>query len=347
MNHLNHLFFMVFTLLLVLGGCSNAEPKSTMAMFNKSDSLSYTVLAEDVFGLSMDMVYNSGCLLVNDLKSDSFLVVFDLNSGKVTQRFLSLGQGPAEAVDNPSSLCMVNDSTLIWLDTRSFIQQAVLSDDKRSIVSISKRCQFDHSLNLLEVAPLADEGYVAVGFFSDGRYARINNQGKIVTFFSDYPDKKSVEDKKVKALVFQGNFVTNQALNRFAFYTYQSDAIDFFALEKGKLQLKQSYRFDVASYTQSDAPMPIIQNGRNFYLNACASDRYVYLLCGDPYVEPSRPQIAGSTLLVFDWNGQPVMRYDLPVKLTALAVDPVDRLLYGAALQPEGAVLAFSLKPIE
>lgn len=68
------------------------------------------------------------------------------------------------------------------------------------------------------------------------------------------------------------------------------------------------------------------------------------MLYADPDVEASRPQIAGRTLLVFNWKGIPVKRYNLRVKLTAIAVDSADSLLYGVSLQPEGALLEFSLK---
>ncbi len=338
-----YLFIVGTALLVVLDGCTTLLPNSIDDFFLKSDSLNYRVVAEDVVGSSMGMTYVDRRLLINDFKSDSLLTVFDLSTKTVTQRFLRLGQASSEEVDCPTSLNRLNDSTLVWLDSSSVVQEAVLADDKRSIVSTTKRCQFDRSLNIQQMIPLADGSYVTTGFFNM-RFAVLDNRGNLVYYMNNYPDEKEVDDQRVKSRVFQGDFVTNPAHDRFAFYYHQSDVIEFYALKKGKLQATISYTCKVADYTFSEGNKPVIINGHDYFLNACASNQFVYVLYAEPDDESTRPQIAGNTLLVFDWNGKPVMRYNMPVKLTAIAVDPTDRLLYGISLQPEGALVEFSLK---
>lgn len=329
-------------LLAMLSGCTMLMPISIDDFFLKSDSLNYKVVAENVVGSSRDMTYMDGCLLFNNLKSDNSLTVFDLSTKKVTQRFLKLGQESTEKVDRPTSLNRLNDSTLVWLDSKSFVQEAVLADDKRSIVSTSTRCQIDSTLSVLRMIPLADGSYVTTGFFNM-HFAVLGKRGGLVYYMNNYPDENEVDDKRVKALAFQGNFVTKPTLDRFAYYYHQSDVIEFYALKKGKLSGKISYTCKVAEYTLTDDNTPVILNGHYYFLNGCASNQFVYLLYANPDDESTRPQIAGNTLLVFNWNGKPVKRYDLPVKLTAIAVDPTDSLLYGIPLQPEGALLEFPL----
>jgi hypothetical protein len=245
-------------------------------------------------------------------------------------------------VDRPTSLNRLNDSTLVWLDLKSFVQEIVLTDDKRNIVSTSTGCQLDSTLIIHQMIPLADGSYVTTGFFNM-HFAVLGKRGGLVYYMNNYPDEKVVDNKCVKAMAFKGNFVTNPALDRFAFYYHQSDVIEFYALKEGRLKSTISYTCKVADYTLTNDSTPVILNEHYYFLNGCASNQFVYLLYADPDDESTKPQIAGNTLLVFNWNGKPVKRYNLPVKLTAIAVDPTDSLLYGIPLQPEGALLEFPL----
>lgn len=330
-------------LLVMLSGCTTTIMLNSIDnFFINSDSLNYKVVAENVVGSSKDMTYMDGCLLFNNFKSDNSLAVFDLSTKTVAQRFLRLGQESTEKVDRPTSLNKLNDSTLVWLDSKSVVQEAVLADDKCSIVSTSTRCQLDSALSIHQMIPLADGSYVTTGFFNM-HFAVMGKRGGLVYYMNNYPDEKEVDDKRVKAMAFQGNFVTKPTLDRFTYYYHQSDVIEFYAIKKGKLKATISYTCKVADYTLTDDNTPVILNGHYYFLNGCASNQFVYLLYADPDDESTRPQIAGNTLLVFNWNGKPVKRYNLPVKLTAIAVDPTDSLLYGIPLQPEGALLEFPL----
>lgn len=335
---------LLLVLLVVMSNCSLDKPEHVTDIFPPSTILQHTIVAEDVFELPIDMILSHDDLIVKDLKSDSIMAVYNLTAKKITQRFLRFGQGPGETIDYPASLYMINDTTLIWLDAMSRIRHAVFSTDKRTIVSMDKSCDIDRELSLMRMVPLSDKGYVAVGLIDKGRYALLDKQGEVKSYLYDYPNDNVPIEPRMKGFIYQGGFVSNADHTRFASYTYNSEVIEFFTINaKGSFEKVKEYHFDYANYAPS-SPIPTIEDGSLYFVNGCATNKYVYMLYVGRKVSESRSLISGKTVLVFDWKGKPIRRFELTTEVTALAVDANDGIMYATTNQPEGAILSIKLK---
>jgi hypothetical protein len=305
--------------------------------------LTHTVVSEEVFGLPTEMILNHDDILVKDLKSDSIMAVYNLKENIVTNRFMRFGQGPGEVIDYPSSLYMINDTTLIWLDAMSRICHAVFSSDKRTLVSIGQSHELSHDLNPMRMVPVSDKGYVAVGLIDKGRYALLDKHGNVKSYMYDYPKDNVSIEPRMKGYVYQGCFVSNANFTKYAFYTYNSEIIEFFSVENdGGIKKQKEYHYNYTKYIPS-SPMPSIEDGSLYFVNGCATNKYVYMLYAGKKISESRSLIGAKTVLVFDWNGKPIRRLELSAEVTAIAVDENDGIMYATANQPEGSLLSFTI----
>lgn len=70
------------------------------------------------------------------------------------------------------------------------------------------------------------------------------------------------------------------------------------------------------------------------YINICATRNYVYALYTEKAIGESGRR--SSTVLMYDWQGEPVKRYSLDAEVYAIAVDSEDRRLFASLKDADG-----------
>ena len=76
-----------------------------------------------------------------------------------------------------------------------------------------------------------------------------------------------------------------------------------------------------------------------------ASDRFYLLFSGKPVGDRESPSSECSHLLVYDWNGNPVRRYELEKSVSSIYLH--DGRIYGTSMYPESRIYVYELPPQE
>lgn len=338
------LYFLV--LLFLLTNCSNKKPETITDLFSSSETINHEVLKEDILNLPYEIIYRNGYLIISDFKSDSIISIYNIQKNEIETQFLTIGGGPNETVDYPGSEFMMNDTTLIWLDALSCIRKTVFSENMKEVKSIEKICDLNRHLNVMDIVPLDTDKYVAVGRFEKGMYALLDSKGEIKSYNYDYPNDNVNIENSMKGFIYQGEFVSNPDNTKFAFYTYQTEMIEFFKIDdQGGFDKQKEYHFKYPKYSQEPMmPMPMIEDGSICFLKGCATEKFIYLLYSGKKMSESKSFINSQTILVFNWKGKPVKHYNLDIEVSTIAVDEKDKVLYATTNNPEGTLVSFKLK---
>jgi len=342
----NNPITIILSLFAILSfSCLNKKdnPENLMDMFPKEKVLAHTVIRKDVFNRPTQIVLHNNYLFVIDYYGKSFVNIYDLNQNKTVLSFLPKGEGPNEATDVPTSVYVINDTTMIWYDASRYVREAIFSQKMDQVKSINKKCELKSVMPILRIAPIAQNGYVGVGLFDKGRYGIFDHFGNSITYKYDYPNDKINCNPIGKAIVYQGDFITNSDYNKILFYTAESEILEFFRTKNLKdFEKVKEIHFDYARYKPIE-PVPVIEKSHFCFLRGCSTDKYVYLLYSGVDSKNVANATKGKILLVFDWKGKAVMKYNLDLDVNTIAVDKDDRVLYATTDNPEGALVSFKL----
>jgi len=131
---------------------------------------------------------------------------------------------------------------------------------------------------------------------------------------------------------------------KFLFYTIESEILEFFKIKNSNdIEKIKDIHFDYVKYKPTKN-VPVIEDSHLCFTYGCSSDQYVYLLYSGVDRKKATSFIKGNILLVFDWKGKPIMKYNLDIDINAIAVDNNDKVLYAVTDKPEGTLVSFKLK---
>lgn len=113
--------------------------------------------------------------------------------------------------------------------------------------------------------------------------------------------------------------------------------LDVFSADGRRLGSIEGPRPTTAKYRVSDNRFFWDPQGQMAYTGIQATSRYVYaMFCGCR--EADDPDQRSQRVHVFQWNGDFVSEIVLDRRVTAFAVSPDDRILYGSITEPHPAV---------
>ena len=338
------LFLAIYIILISLISCLGKEnkPKRLIDMFQMDKSITHTEIQTDFFNMPIDIQYYDNKLIVLDYDGETYINIYDLSQNKKSLGFLSKGQGPNEATDAPTSIFMINDTTMIWYDADRSIRQAIVSNKMDKLIRIDKKCELYRSKPILRIVPIYPNKYVGVGLFEKGRYGLFDSIGNTIKYKYDYPNDNMNCNPITKAIANQGGFLTNSLFTKFVFFGFSSEIIEFFKVKGlNDFQKTKEIHFNYAKYNCKET-IPIMEKEYHSIKDGCSSDRYIYFLFSEDNMDIMNNE--GNIILVFDWNGNPIMKYHLDLKVSAITIDKKDKFIYAIADNPEGTLVSFKLK---
>ena len=343
--------FIRVLIVLYLSACSNHEQSSIFSDFAQIMELEVTdSLDLENFGILNPhyIQYKDSFLVFCSMTGNREMYYWNLRSDYVTVRDV-IGQGVDEMpqysivkTDSPTSFCFADHRRgKIYEMNLGKLQND--SAAKHSLAYNLPVEEGNHPLRFFET-----ENYIyGIGLFKDGRiYSFDKRTGKAIVSM-DYPLNEDVErlDYIHKGALFTG---TLMAGNEKTLVLSCFGLIDFYdILPDGNLVLKQNYHYSFPKFQTMEVGKVITFSRDDIYgiSDMNADERFVYLLySGKNLRDKGDDTFNCSHLLVYDWNGNPVIHCELPKSLYNFCV--AGDVLYGLSRESIPKVYVYSLNSI-
>lgn len=305
---------------------------------------------EYVLGKPVSMALVDSILAISDLQTNPMLHLLNIETGSYMGQFISRGQGPDE-FRSIGTLERFSGDTLFLHDlNKRLCAYFLLPKSKENDVCwLSKFPCRDLPHNTL--LPLKDGAYIASGIYQDGKFCLMTDSGKTKRFSGVYPSRDKEEKdvpNLIKSQAYMGKIAVSPLKDRFVSCGYQADILSFYKYENGEIQLVKEiqnsfpdydYGKDIKEYMGVKRSNPIN------YLNACATENFVYLLySGKSYEKDRLKAFMSNKIYVYNWYGEKVKTFSLDVEVSEMVVSENDRTMYAIANLPNPMVVKIELQ---
>ena len=315
--------------------------------FGNSILLNGTTLEfDDLLMRPVDIIFQDSFLIMKNRGTEYHFHVFDPFDKKKKCELISFGSGPDEMIE---PVILSSDDRFIW----------ILDKEKRAVSKCSLNISSDTSyINILKkvdiseyadkAAILSDESIISVVLNPMmKRFCIFNNIGQLVNNFGEYPECNLDLTMYEKMEAFFCDFIINHEKQKIFMSYKQTDLIDIYNLE-GQL-IKRMHGPDVF--------LPFVkqeQNGdyikvksqygktRDAYFVPRSAKNEVFVLYSGRVYDRDIVSYLNNTILVFDWEGNPIRAYKLDEPIYSFDVDYNNRTIYALSDNPDFHVIKYS-----
>ena len=334
--------FLATSLLALLFSCSTKKEQEEVVI----QSLKHEVLMGDEYliGKINDMaLMNDSIPVVINVSSDMMFQVLDHSRKKVLE-VGNVGQGPDDfLLSFGLSSGMENTFSANDVNRRRFSTVHLNPEDDSW--RVEHHLKFD-SLMHIYVQPIANNRYVATGIYDDCHLMLLDEKGKPLKGFGEWPYQDGQEKKvpgKIRASVYQGKLEVSPSGDKLVFAVASGDMLYFYRiLPNGELELISKQENTYAHYDHTTGAHYGTAPFSN--IDACATDDYVYTLyAGRSLKEHGMKCFQGNLIRVYDWKGTLVKKLQLDVDVEQIVVSKDDRKIYAIADLPDLVLVVFEL----
>lgn len=332
----------------LFSSCQQEKKETLLDSFTIERNLSHTVIEKDSFWKVNNIIKNGDHIILHEEDGSNNLSVYDLNERKIINRFGKRGNGPNELLSPPLSIIPLSEERIMWLDqNRKAVYEAIYSQPEPLFTK--KLDLKEKGYYLFEIIPLVNHFYAGIGSIEEGRYMVLDSIGNKLSVWFDYPPDEQHAESMHKALAYQGGLIQHPDRTRFFFHCYDSEILEIVTIkEDGSLTKVNDVHYDYVSYVpqkdQRYISSAVKKESKACFISASATSNYIYLLysgrvIGDGVFTAYRSNI----IFVYDWEGNPVVRYNLDMDVNYISADENDKGIYGFSNDPETMLVYFEL----
>ncbi len=343
----------VLTITATLTSCKKSE--YSLANFKNECNLNHKLIELDkdsYFSIVFQLFIAKDKLLVYDVDTKYYFSVVDLNSKKIIEKIGVKGQGPNEIVGYPMSVSKIGSTEFCFYDIyKRKLSVIDISEKNKSTISEFKNFKPENSI--FNVLPTYSGTYITLGLFEKGRYLLLDAEGKELSYYFDYPKINNGAEfsNKNKAMAFQGILKSRPDNKRFVFATRYSEIIEITELTK-KNELKKVFEWhgDLGKFVTDDSKKnsfsaAITQDTKATFRDVNVTSEYIYLLySGHSFSEGSNSVTKCKSIYVIDWDGNPILKFNLDVNVTCIAVSEDNKTMYAIVEGDDTQLVKFVLK---
>jgi len=196
------------------------------------------------------------------------------------------------------------------------------------------------------ILQINDSIFVGMGGLYGGRFTIFNRYNKDFYSFGKYPDEVSLSNG-LKSEAYQGNLIYNEYNQNIVFAESSSELLEFYHFEKNKMQLQKGYYTSIPNYSlvNKGGENHIISSlhGRNIK-ELTYTKNYVYVLYVQKEDDASLLEKSkGDCILVFDWKGKPIKRYQLDCEVKTITINEDGSRIYALWDNPDPEIIYFDI----
>lgn len=295
-----------------------------------------TLVVSDLIGVSNIEVVDSLIVLISP-RNEKIFNVFDLK-GNHKGDFGIRGQGPNDLLNSrpTGQKEIVNEEAFIWVNdisnnsikkvnlSKSVFEQELLIDSALSTYPMTMNAfKLNDSTTICE--SMTHDNYTLIKYdYRNGTKLTDNNvyQTPVENPFSFYKSIWRINDKKDKMIGAM------YSVNQLNLWNLSTD-------EKKSIAIEKAYPPDQVINKETG-----LENW-TFFCDLEATNDFVFALYMDQEYNFSYELPKKMTLLVFDWNLQPITTYEIDEYILDIAIDPNQQKLYG--ISEDDKVFEYSL----
>lgn len=284
---------------------------------------------------AFDLLAVSDLLIVSDPDTAYHFKTFDIATGRMIGQFAKIGDGPCE-FRFPSSLQrLMNEGGKVGVNNRNSFKYAeiTLSNNADSLSWVCEEFEGKFDFNYQRFVRFAEDKFVGMGLF-DNRYAISSPPNNEITdSFGSYPfeDQSQKIDYQILAMAYQGDLLVHPSLPWVLATTFDGYNFDILKFEgSGKLaDLIQKHFWPAIFEGENGSIIQAIMKPENRIgcLSAGVSEKYIYVLFSGKTLDNGGNE--SKTVLVFDWDGNPIKAIELDKPLRLITVSEDDKYLFG------------------
>lgn len=324
----------------VLSACKDTKTHTVLDLFPESHLLSQKHefhINEDSIALIEGLVSDGEYLIVYDLHSGYSYTLFDGRSGEYIARFGAIGQGPSEILIGCYGYLSERCFT-VFSDQARTVMKYSLDSLRSGKANGSPVCLTKYDIadtQLSRLIAIDDDIFVSAGTYqSRYQFLLFDKDNRILDYAVDvYNAADSAFNLYTRFLSNQGDLVMHPQKERFAYSVNLSSNIDLFEIRNNKIVPIKSLRLG------NPISEPVVQNEMFYsvrptestqtgYINLSATTQYIYALYSDQKLHENGRK--STTVLVFDWNGNPIKKYALDTEVYYIAVDEAGQKMFAA-----------------
>lgn len=336
---------------LLMISCNNKE--NQFREFYSSTELKGKRLALDsLLWNPTEMILLDSILIVNDHYNDQFASIISIKSGKLKKRFGIKGEGPGEVL-HPINISRNENGILLYSrPLRSVVKYSwhdLQTESTQNPVSLMK---FKNSID--KVVSLTDTTYIGIGpFDGNSRYIQVEGEGDDANFLEfRYPKNSSNLPNELNYLAFQANLSLKPDKSHFIAASIFSEQFEVFAIKDNRVTDK-IYEFNNVNISWNDRSqgefkqIEFLDDHETGFINVTTTDKYIYLLyAGRSKGEFKDKAFQSNTVLVYEWDGTPVIRYELDEDIYNLSVNSNNSLMCGLIRGRDPDIILYPLPKI-
>jgi hypothetical protein len=325
--------------LITLYSCNNTKCD---VKFPQTKKMECEIVPNSPFlGLPICLSYYDQKLFVTDFYGNNFIHVYDLKIKKEDIKFAPKGKGPKEFLS--PLISKINDNRLYVLNKKNyrlgwFNLDGTLID---SLYLYKDLCTVPNSI--IKFIPIDDSRFIVSGYFNESRFAIVDSNGQITSYFGTYPEFASNETSipyNAKAMFHQCRFTSNQSKRLFAAASnHVLDIWDYSTtIPKCKVRLllaDYNYSFTTGNILSTTETSNTIKGVRSI----CSNNSYIFMIL-NPNDQRTNNKI--NEVWIFDWDGNPVENV-LPDMNIDLIESINDSVIYGIANNPSPVIIKMDI----
>ncbi len=310
-------------------------------VLSQSDSLSMPT--------SIDVVGDA--LIVTDGLSARMVRVFDRRDGRQISSFGRKGSGPGE-FQGPAHADVVPGSTTAFWVHDQVLRRTSYYDLARDTLDPSaagrRGVSYEPGPMPLYVRWTSPNTLVGAGIVTPGRLGVFDSTGKLVRTAGEIPGRDGKTPEVVLQHAYSGPLVARPDRSRLALANRHADRLEIFdAAGQALRTVHVRDGFKPAFVTRTTREGPAMASGEDMrfgYIDAAATQTAIYgLFSGVRRMDRPGRATFGDVVYIFDWEGRVTRVLKLDTLAIAMAVDPNDNTLYAIRLEPQPAIVRYSL----
>lgn len=303
---------LVIILITIITSCSNKIIDPVLSDFTEVINLKGTTsqIESSKLGEVVDMIIIDTVLVINEMFNDYIFKLFDIKSGKLICNCIRKGKGSNEMI-SPRLITSYNkDIFTTYEGNKKELIYISINDLLSKDFKFYKSDKIELS-GAFTLFPINDSMMISTGAFEKGRYCLYNkNLGKgVIKFDYPYDEKHKNEILVVKGFAFQGEISIKPDLTKFTMACSTSGNIEIYRLSGNDFERVFKKVYSLPQYENiNNHGVGFSKKNKIAFISLFSSDKYIYTIySGGSMEESGQEYYHGNNLLVYNWEGQPIL----------------------------------------
>ncbi len=188
----------------------------------------------------------------------------------------------------------------------------------------------------MKTYPINDSLTISTGVFESGRYCLYNRYSGTSLIKFDYPYNKEHrnESKIALGLAYQGLITIKPDRTRFAFAASSSGNFEIYELLSNDFERVSQKIYFLPKYMNDNNKSTVfLKNNKRGFISIASTEEYIYVVySGRSREDYEMDTYNGDNILVYDWNGHPLLRFKLERNIKNMALDKDGKKMFAYSI---------------